>query len=173
MCLVVELDDAQLDVRPFHRIVEGPPADLRARLSDTFAIRDAGPATPEVVATVLAEMTATGAMGLVDGNGAAVLDPKADVLEDALVGTAACLHAVDSARFDAAIRPHLGDAPLRYRAGVRAIENLADDEAAVLLRGVEVEQIRAAADQRVLMPEKTTYFAPKPRTGMVFRCLDD
>jgi hypothetical protein len=23
------------------------------------------------------------------------------------------------------------------------------------------------------MPEKTTFFAPKPRTGMVFRSLDD
>jgi uncharacterized protein (DUF1015 family) len=62
---------------------------------------------------------------------------------------------------------------LRYRSGLRAVENIAEDEAAVLLRGVEVSEIRAAAAERVLMPEKTTYFAPKPRTGMVMRCLDD
>jgi uncharacterized protein (DUF1015 family) len=37
---------------------------------------------------------------------------------------------------------------------------------------VGVDAIRAAADARVLMPEKTTFFAPKPRTGMVFRSLD-
>jgi uncharacterized protein (DUF1015 family) len=173
LCLVVELDDAQLDVRPFHRIIERPPSDLRERLSSTFAVRDAGPLTPDTIAGVLDEMAATGAMGLADAGGVAVLDPKVDALEDALAATPRCLHEVDAARFDAAIRPHLGDAPLRYRADPRAVELLGGDEAAVLLRGVEVGQIRAAADERVLMPEKTTYFAPKPRTGMVFRALDD
>jgi uncharacterized protein (DUF1015 family) len=44
---------------------------------------------------------------------------------------------------------------------------------AVLLRPVTVPQIRAAAFARLRMPEKTSYFAPKPRTGMVFRRLDD
>jgi len=173
MCLVVELDDAQLDVRPFHRIIERPPSDLRERLSSTFAVRDAGPLTPDTIAAVLDEMAATGAMGLADTDGVAVLDAKVDALDDALAGTPRCLHEVDAARFDAAVRPHLGDAPLRYRADSRAVELLGDGEAAVLLRGVEVGQIRAAADERVLMPEKTTYFAPKPRTGMVMRCLDD
>ncbi len=172
MCLAVELDDAQLDVRPFHRIVEGPPADLRRRLASTFAVRDAGPATPDSIGAVLAEMATTGSMGLVDADGVAVLDPKVDALEDALAATPECLHGVDSARFDVAIRPHLGDAALRYRSGT-AVEMLGDDEAAVLLRGVEVGEIRAAAAEHVLMPEKTTYFAPKPRTGMVMRCLDD
>jgi uncharacterized protein (DUF1015 family) len=42
----------------------------------------------------------------------------------------------------------------------------------VLLRPVEVDTIRAAAAARLRMPEKTTFFAPKPRTGMVFRSLD-
>jgi uncharacterized protein (DUF1015 family) len=45
-------------------------------------------------------------------------------------------------------------------------------EAAVLLEPVSVAQIRAAAVAGVRMPEKTTYFFPKPRTGMVFRELD-
>ena len=31
---------------------------------------------------------------------------------------------------------------------------------------------RAAASTRVRMPQKTTFFWPKPRTGMVFRTLD-
>jgi uncharacterized protein (DUF1015 family) len=35
-----------------------------------------------------------------------------------------------------------------------------------------VAQIRAAADARTRMPQKTTFFAPKPRTGAVFRSLD-
>ena len=45
-------------------------------------------------------------------------------------------------------------------------------DAAVLLRPVSVETIRAAAAADLRMPEKTTFFAPKPRTGMVFRSLD-
>ncbi len=173
MCLVVELDDAQLDVRPFHRIIEHPPAGLRDRLGASFSVRDVGPVTPDTIEAALAEMDATGAMGLVDADGVAVLDPAVDALEAALVDVPRCLHEVDSARFDAAIRPHLDGATLQYKAGLRAVENLQAGQAAVLLRGVDVSDIRAAADQRVLMPEKTTYFAPKPRTGMVMRCLDD
>jgi len=173
MCFVVELDDTQLDVRPFHRIVEQAPADLRERLAGSFAVRDAGPVTRETVTAVLHEMDATGAMGLVDHIGVAILDPKLEALEDALADEPDCLHAVDAARFDAAVRPHLDGAPLHYRGGIDAVLDLGPSAAAVLLRGVAVEQIRAAADERVLMPEKTTYFAPKPRTGMVFRCFDD
>jgi uncharacterized protein (DUF1015 family) len=45
-------------------------------------------------------------------------------------------------------------------------------DASVLLQPVTVETIRAAAAAGIRMPEKTTFFAPKPRTGMVFRDLD-
>jgi len=42
----------------------------------------------------------------------------------------------------------------------------------VLLRPVTVGQIRAAALADVRMPEKTSFFSPKPRTGLVMRDLD-
>jgi uncharacterized protein (DUF1015 family) len=45
-------------------------------------------------------------------------------------------------------------------------------EAAVLLRPVSVGQIQAVAAAGERMPEKTTYFQPKPLTGLVFRPLD-
>jgi uncharacterized protein (DUF1015 family) len=45
-------------------------------------------------------------------------------------------------------------------------------QAAILLRPVSVEQIRATADARGLMPPKSTFFWPKPRTGTVFRSLE-
>ena len=44
-------------------------------------------------------------------------------------------------------------------------------DAAILLPPVTVEQIRAAALAGVRMPQKTTYFAPKPRSGLVYRPL--
>jgi hypothetical protein len=43
---------------------------------------------------------------------------------------------------------------------------------AYLLRPVTVAQIDAWANERRRMPPKTTFFSPKPRTGMVFRSLD-
>jgi uncharacterized protein (DUF1015 family) len=45
-------------------------------------------------------------------------------------------------------------------------------QAAILLRPVSVEQIRATAAARGLMPPKSTFFWPKPRTGTVFRSMD-
>ena len=45
-------------------------------------------------------------------------------------------------------------------------------DAAVLLRPATVAQITETAHRREQMPPKTTYFFPKPRTGMVFRSLD-
>ena len=55
-----------------------------------------------------------------------------------------------------------------------AIAALNDGEAqaAFLLRPVTVAQIEAWAAERKQMAPKTTYFSPKPRTGMVFRSLD-
>jgi hypothetical protein len=44
--------------------------------------------------------------------------------------------------------------------------------AALLCTPVSVAQTRAAALAGVRMPQKTTFFSPKPRTGMVFRTLD-
>ena len=55
-----------------------------------------------------------------------------------------------------------------------AMEALRDGEgqAAFLLRPVTVKQIDEWANERRRMPPKTTFFSPKPRTGMVFRSLD-
>ena len=86
------------------------------------------------------------------------------------------LRDIDAARFDVIVRPMLDDAELTYRDDAVTVAALVEKgaaEAGVLLRPVTIEQIRAAATARLRMPEKTTFFWPKPRTGMVFRQLDD
>jgi uncharacterized protein (DUF1015 family) len=45
-------------------------------------------------------------------------------------------------------------------------------QAVVLLRPVEVDQIAEWARTGRRMPPKTTYFHPKPRTGMVYRTIE-
>ena len=46
------------------------------------------------------------------------------------------------------------------------------DTIGVLLRPATVDQIADTAHAGKLMPPKTTFFAPKPKTGIVFRMLD-
>ena len=57
--------------------------------------------------------------------------------------------------------------PARIAAAVAAGDALAG----ILLRPPTIPQIAAVARARSRMPEKTTFFHPKPRTGMVFRPL--
>lgn len=176
MTLVVELAEEQLAVHPIHRLVRGAPAGLREAVSPTCEVAPLGPNTADGVDALLAAMQADGVMGLVDRDGLATLRPLPDRIGAELGDLPTCLHGVDAARFDVAVRPALGDATLAYRDDahdVAAMVRAGDGDAAILLRGVTVTDIRAAADAGVRMPEKTTFFAPKPRTGMVFRLLDE
>ena len=175
MIFVVELADDQLCVRAIHRLLhEVGDVDLRDALAPWFTVRPAGANTPDGVRALEAEMHAQRALGLVDRGGLALLLPRPE-LDAALSEQSAALHDVDSARFDVGIRAAVPDATLTYRNDARVVAaHVADGsaDAAVLLRPVSVDTIRAAAAAGVRMPEKTTFFAPKPRTGMVLRTLD-
>jgi len=176
MTFVVELADDQLDVHPIHRVVQGAPPALRERLGETCVVADAGPNTPAGVGRLVEAMARRRALGLVDQKGLALVVPIDAALTRGLASEPAALHGVDAARFDAVVRPALGDAALTYRNDaktVAAVIRAGDADAAVLLRGVSVEQIRVAASAGIRMPEKTTFFAPKPRTGIAFRAFDD
>jgi uncharacterized protein (DUF1015 family) len=175
MALVVELTADQLTVAAIHRLVHGAPADLRERLAGAFEVHETGPNAPDGVAALEARMHAEGSLGLVDGRGTALLSPRPDLLAG-LAGLPAPLSDVDASRFDAGVRPALDGAELSYRndaATCAALVEKGAADAAVLLRPVTVAQIGTAAFGHVRMPEKTTFFEPKPRTGMVFRSLDD
>jgi uncharacterized protein (DUF1015 family) len=176
MALVVELAEDQLSVGAIHRLVHGAPPDLRGRLGTAFEVRDAGPNALDGVGRLEHRMREEGGLGLVDHDGLALLVPRSAVLAADLDGLPEPLAEVDASRFDAGVRPQLGDAELSYRndaATCAALVEKGAADAAVLLRAVTVGQIRTAAFGRVRMPEKTTFFEPKPRTGMVFRLLDD
>lgn len=167
MCLIVELSDEQLFVQPIHRLVTAVPSgyDLRAVIADHFTVVDAGANTGEGVDALYRRMGTEGGLGLADSTGLALLVPH-----DTDPSTS------DAARFETAVTPALpSTADVTYRDDAATCASLVDKgvaAAAVLLRPVTVEQIRAAADTRTRMPQKTTFFAPKPRTGAVFRSLD-
>ena len=175
MTLVVELAPEQLCVRAIHRLLHDlGSVRLRDALAPVFEVRAAGPNEAAGVAALEAAMRTEGALGLVDADGLALLVPTAEL--DELVGALpAPLRGVDSARFEAGVLPAVPDVSLGYRddaVTVAAAVEQGQAQAAVLLRPVDVDTIRAAAAAGVRMPEKTTFFSPKPRTGMVFRSLD-
>jgi uncharacterized protein (DUF1015 family) len=159
MAFVVELADDELHVQPIHRLLADlDDFDLRAAFSAT----DAGPNTHEGVAALQARMRAQGGLGLVDRAGLAFLSQRGKAQVDATV-------------FDRDIRPRLPDGvDVGYRSDAEVVASLVEKgvaEAAVLMRPVTVAQIREAAFAGARMPEKTSFFHPKPRTGMVFRSL--
>jgi uncharacterized protein (DUF1015 family) len=165
MAFVAELAGDELSVRPIHRLLHGlRGVDVRGALTGAFTVVDAGPNTPEGIVTLWARMREEGALGLVDRSGLALLQPPSGAPDG------------DSIRFDAFVRPAFPNAAVSYRSDAGAVAALVEKgaaDAAVLLRPVTVAEIRAAAFAGLRMPEKTTFFSPKPRTGMVFRSLDE
>jgi hypothetical protein len=80
---------------------------------------------------------------------------------------------LDSSRLDVALAA-LPAHTLAYQHGVeqvRAAVAAGAAQAGVLLRPATVAQIEATAHGGERMPPKTTFFHPKPKTGLVFRSL--
>lgn len=175
MTFVVELADDELNIEPIHRVIDLPAGvDLRDRLDDAFTITDAGPATPEGVDALQDQMAASEGIGLVDGRGLALAVARREVRAAALAGDHPAVAATDAAVVEALVVPRLPEASWRYwhdAATVAAFVEKATASAVVLCRPVSVAQTRSAALARVRMPQKTTFFSPKPRTGMVFRAF--
>jgi uncharacterized protein (DUF1015 family) len=152
MSYVVELVDDQLTVRPIHRLLSGMPDDfdLTRALSSFYEVRDGEvPGTPTLV---------------LPGDRRGSLVERPGVFD----GTAA----LDSARLSAALR----DLPVEvtYQHGVDRVVKAVDSgeaQAGVLVRPATVAQIRANAAAGERMPPKTTFFHPKPPTGIVFRSV--
>lgn len=175
MALVVELAEDELWVAPIHRLVKGAPR-LRDRLGTAFAITPLGPATVEAVAGLEDRMADAGALGLVDTEGIALLHARPEIVDAALDAEPPEVRAVDAAVFETAVLPRLDGAALEFRHDadvLAAAVARGEADAVILLRPVTVAQIRVASYAGVRMPQKTTFFAPKPRTGLVFRALDD
>lgn len=66
------------------------------------------------------------------------------------------------------------DIEVSYQHGVQhVVDRVTNGDAAagVLIRPTGIDEIRRTADERLLMPPKSTFFTPKLRTGLVLRPL--
>jgi uncharacterized protein (DUF1015 family) len=165
LALVVELSEDQLTVGAIHRTVSGLPADydLVAALGEWFDVVRAGAADDRT----LSALGESSSLALVAGGQAYLLLPHADVLEQEGNDLDSNLIATVLAE----LPPHEVMHRHSVAEALEAVEQGAG-QAAFLLRPVTVKQIENWANDRRRMPPKTTFFSPKPRTGMVFRSLD-
>jgi uncharacterized protein (DUF1015 family) len=160
LALVVELAEDQLQVLAIHRLVSGLPGgvDVLAAFTSDFELTRAS----EHGVTLLAQMSRVGAVGIVT--------PAGSFLARPVTGTAVALE-LDSSRVDAAVAS-LPAHQLSYEhdvaEAVEAVRNGRAD-AAIFCRPATVDQIAATAHGGSRMPPKTTFFWPKPRSGMVLR----
>ncbi len=166
MALVVELSEEHLTVRAIHRLLTGlPPGfDLADALGQWF---DLAPTEPPD-RTITARMAAAGALAVVTAAGTWLAKPGSKVFADAT-------HDLDSSRLDVALSG-LPRHEVAYQHGwdrCLAAVRSGEADAAVLLRPATVDQIAAISRGGMRMPPKTTFFWPKPRTGMVVRELID
>lgn len=183
MALVVELADDQLAVGPIHRLIAGlaPGHDLAAGLARRFVLEEAvlpwgtgppgrqGPEPGDRASAGLVEhLEWGGAPILVTADGSWWMRATADTMREAEDD-------LDTSRLSLALG-ELGQHDLSYHHDpveiLRAV-SAGEAQAGVLVRPATVAVIAGAARDRRRMPAKTTFFTPKPRTGMVFRPVLD
>jgi uncharacterized protein (DUF1015 family) len=164
MAYIVELIEDELAIRAIHRVISGLPDgfDLLDALSPCFEA--IGPPASDLPLT--AAMERAGALAAVLPSGDVLLRPRPEALANA--------RDLDTARLDlalAALPPH----QLTYQhdpASIREAVARGSAQAGVLVRPASIAQIEATAHGGERMPPKTTFFHPKPKTGLVFRSLD-
>lgn len=163
LALAVELVEEQLAVGAIHRLITGPSAAaIKAALEGHFVLTP----TDAPDSGIGQRMVAAGGLALVTKEGTWLAVPTGVTIESATMD-------LDSSRLDVALA-ELPDASVTYQHGwhecTEAVHN-GEAVAAVLLRPATVSQIAAVCHGGDRMPPKTTFFWPKPRTGMVYRRL--
>lgn len=148
MALVVSKDDDGLRVFPTHRVFTGRPDLGEGREGEPYP-------DLEAAQQALAEEQRPAAIAYRRGRIELVRGDEG-VLDAELVDR----HGLDGISYT----PRLGDA-------VAAVDSGAAD-AAFLLREPRVEDVFAVARRGERMPQKSTYFFPKPLSGLVFHPLD-
>jgi uncharacterized protein (DUF1015 family) len=165
MALIVEMTEDQVEVGPIHRALSGLPdgLDLVDACSSWFDLTRVG----DFDLRTTSALGASGALALVMASGTWILSPKD--------GTPEAAGSVLDSSMVALVIAELPDHELEYvNSWEDAVLAVADEraQAVMLLRPPTVDQIAEWALAGHRMPPKTTYFHPKPATGMAFRTLD-
>ena len=165
---------------PIHRVVDTPADEVIDRVRGLFEIEAAETNDADVLARELEQRREVGRtfvlLGPNDAHWLTVADKEAEA--DAMPpDRPAVWRDLDVAVLEwFVMRRLLGGAEARYvHHPHEAAEQVASGEAgaAFLLAPPPFEAVRAIAEAGEAMPPKSTFFVPKPRTGIVLRPLDE
>lgn len=181
LTLFLESTRQPLTVLPTHRVVcaVGPGDVLLRAAGELFEVAPAG--RSELIESFAgAGGGGRGRFGLWTRSGGALLQVREGVLEPSLPPGGAALRALDVTQLGAALERLAGIDAAAATAGHRlaytksaaeAVERvdagLDGADAAFLLEPTPVAAITAVAADGDVMPQKSTYFHPKPLTGLV------
>jgi uncharacterized protein (DUF1015 family) len=172
MALLADAGAQPLCILPYHRIVKDVAVqDPLATVSESFEVSLVGDATPQVVKSFERSMwdeDAPAIFGCVIGERLYRLEPPASDAEDIPAGVlerrALSPLGVASAEQGLSFTPS-GEVVSSEVAAGRAV-------CGFLIPPVAVERVWSHAASGAKMPEKSTYFFPKPRDGIVVRPLE-
>lgn len=185
MMMLVSMADPGLVVLPTHRLVHGLSADVLQNLTERLAKHwDVKEVPAAELAAALNAETAPGVFGLVLPQGSYVIAVRDWApVDEALAAQSPAYRRLDVAILHRVIFETLlgitqeaqaAQTNLRYvKDADEAIQAVANGEtqAAFLLRSTPVEELRDVAKAGEVMPQKSTYFYPKIRSGLVFHGL--
>ena len=159
---IAELVDDQLSIDAIHRLYSGISATaLLDALRRSFDTSDAG----AIDASTPGEMVRRGSLCFVSPDGRGTwLTPRRGAFDGVRNLDGALLeHALATTNAEVAYQHGVDQVTSAVRSGTCS--------AAVLIRPTDITEIRRTADERLLMPPKSTFFTPKLRTGLVVRRL--
>ncbi len=185
LALLLETTAEPLTVLPTHRVVRGlGEAGIQAllgSLGELFAVRPA--ASADDVVAAMAPGTAPGGggrLGLVTRAGSALLEARREAFEPSLPRAGQALRSLDVTLLGVALERlcdidaaavATGERIAYTKSAAEAADWVArraeGADAAVLLDPTPVGAIVAVARDGDVMPQKSTYFFPKPLTGLV------
>jgi uncharacterized protein (DUF1015 family) len=185
LALLLESERQELTVLPTHRVVRGlGDAGVEGLLAGARGLFDVVPASS--AAAVLEALPGHapaegGRFGLVTRQGAAWLSARRELFDESLPPGGEALRRLDVTLLETALDRLAGIDPAAIAAGgrlaytksaVEAVDQVSGcvdgADAAFLLDPTPVAAIVAVARDGDLMPQKSTFFYPKPLTGLVF-----
>ncbi|MCL4449527.1 MAG: DUF1015 domain-containing protein [Actinobacteria bacterium] len=157
MALVVQLEKDQLHVHPIHRLISGLSQDFDI----TEAFTNFTNSSPVKINTNTGKTRNVEGIWVATGQNESLFDIATHPEDPDSVLLEAFFENLPP--HEITYEPDWNSALEQIRAG--------KVQAGIKVRPTTVEQIAHMAHNRKMMPPKTTYFHPKPRTGMVFRLL--
>jgi uncharacterized protein (DUF1015 family) len=189
LALFVDAASEPLLVLPAHRVARGvATAERLVAEAAASGLFDAEPASPDALLRAFGPAAAPGGagrLGLWTRAGGAVLTARREAFDPHLPAAGAALRRLDVTLLAVALERLCGIDRAGTTAGGRIaytkdaaeaiawVEARADGaDAAFLLQATPVAEVVAVARDGDVMPQKSTYFYPKPLTGLVLNPLE-